>query len=117
MNLDNKARTDTTKTEKRRRCQLVKKTETFSIPSRKKYVGIEMDIIGLVGLGLIVAGFGYEMLKTIQKKKCEMNRYVLGLFITASILLFYHAYTINDEIFMSLNLVLTGINIVNFYYA
>ncbi len=76
-----------------------------------------MNFIGLIGLGLIIVGFGYEMVKTIQRKKCEMDRYVVGLFIIASLLLFYHAYTIEDSIFMALNLILTGINVVNFYYA
>ncbi len=75
------------------------------------------QLVGLLGLILIITGFGYEMIMTIQRKNSNMNRYVLGLFIAASLMLFYHAYVIEDQIFMGLNLVLAGINIVNFYYA
>ncbi len=76
-----------------------------------------MDIIGLIGLGLIVIGFGYEMMETIKRKECNMSRIVVGMFIIASILLFYHAARVNDIIFMALNTILAGVNSVNFYYA
>lgn len=76
-----------------------------------------MSIIGTLGLVLIVVGFGYEMMKTIERKKCNMNRKVVGLFILASVLLFYHAFTLGDNVFIALNLILAGVNAVNFYYA
>lgn len=76
-----------------------------------------MNIIGISGLVLIVVGFGYEMIKTLQRKNCEISRPVLSLFIIASALLFYHAFKIDDLVFMLLNLTTVGINSVNFYYA
>lgn len=76
-----------------------------------------MSLIGIFGLALIVLGFGYEMKKTIEKRSCDMDRNVIGMFIVASVLLFYHAFMLSDIIFMSLNLILTGVNLVNFYYA
>lgn len=75
------------------------------------------EIIGLLGIALIVAGFGYEMIRTISVKRCDMNRYVISLFIAASLLLLFYAYSLGDHIFMALNAILVGINIVNFYYA
>ncbi|KXA88737.1 hypothetical protein AKJ62_04575 [candidate division MSBL1 archaeon SCGC-AAA259D14] len=76
-----------------------------------------MSIVGLVGLAIIVIGFGYEMIKTVERRKCNIARTVVGMFILASVLLFYHAFTLGDKIFMTLNLILIGVNSVNFYYA
>jgi len=78
---------------------------------------MDVDIIGLGGLLLITLGFGFEMIETIRRKKCNMSRKMLLLFIAASLLLFYHAFQLGDIIFMSLNLLLTFINLVNLYYS
>lgn len=76
-----------------------------------------MSIIGVLGLSLLVVGFGYEMIRTVERKSCGMNRIVVGTFILASVFLFYHAFSLGDRIFMILNLILAGVNLVNFYYA
>lgn len=75
------------------------------------------DYIGILGLILITLGFGYEMLKTVRRRKCNLSRGVLLLFISASVLLFYHALQLGDIIFMSLNLVVIVINLVNLYFS
>jgi|GEM_PF-2019384 lipid-A-disaccharide synthase-like uncharacterized protein len=78
---------------------------------------METDLIGVTGLILITLGFGYEMVGTVKRKKCNLNRNVLILFIIASLLLFYHAFQLRDLVFMSLNLIVTFINLVNLYYS
>lgn len=76
-----------------------------------------MSIVGVFGLALLVVGFGYEMMRTIKSKKCHIARNVVGIFIVSSLILFYYAFTIGSRVFMALNLVLAGVNIVNLYYA
>ncbi|MBC7115192.1 MAG: hypothetical protein PWR13_1418 [Archaeoglobi archaeon] len=75
------------------------------------------DYIGILGLILITLGFGYEMVGTVKRRKCNLSRGVLLLFISASLLLFYHAFQLGDIVFMSLNLIVTFINLVNLYFS
>lgn len=74
-------------------------------------------MFGLFGLTLVVTGFGLLMIDTIKKKECDIPKPVLIFFIIAGFLLFLHALSLNDAIFMTLNIVLILVNVVNFYYA
>lgn len=77
----------------------------------------EVKMFGLLGLALVVGGFGFLMIETIREKKCYIPKPVLIVFIFASCLLFLHAVSLEDEVFMALNLVLIFVNGVNLYYA
>lgn len=77
----------------------------------------EVEMFGLLGLALIVVGFGFLMVDTVRKKKCDIPKLVLIVFIVAGWLLFLHALSLEDGVFMALNLVLIFVNVVNLYYA
>ncbi len=74
-------------------------------------------MFGLLGLALVVIGFGLLMIDTIRKKKCDIPKPILIIFIISGCLLFWHALSLQDVVFMVLNLVLICVNGVNLYYA
>lgn len=76
-----------------------------------------MSLYGVLGIFLLVIGFSYETFKTVNRKKCNINKAAILAFIIASVLLLYHAYLVNDKIFMILNSIIATVNIINLYYA
>jgi len=73
-------------------------------------------IISIIGLSLILLGWLYETYQTIKDRHCDIKIEFAVLYFIGSILLAYHAYNLNDIIFLILNSAAALIALINIYF-
>ncbi|AHL22000.1 hypothetical protein [Thermococcus nautili] len=61
------------------------------------------EIIGLLGMLLLVSAWVPQTLETIRTRKCPLNMQFIIIYVTASTLLTIYSYIIGDWIFFALN--------------
>jgi lipid-A-disaccharide synthase-like uncharacterized protein len=70
----------------------------------------------MFGLVLILAGWGYETYQTLKDRHCDVKLNFALLYFVGSSLLAFHAYVLNDMIFIILNVAAALIALINIYY-
>ena len=61
------------------------------------------EIIGLIGMLLLVSSWVPQTLETIKTRKCPLNMGFIVIYVTAATLLTIYSYLIRDWIFFTLN--------------
>jgi len=61
------------------------------------------EMIGLVGMLLLVSSWVPQTWETIRTRKCPLNTGFVLIYVTASTLLTVYSYLIGDPIFLVLN--------------
>lgn len=75
------------------------------------------EIIGDIGLVLLLVGWLDEAYQVSKEKKAKVPLNFAILYFFASVFLAYHAYTLNDLIFMILNGSTALIALLNIYFV
>ena len=71
---------------------------------------------GIAGLVLLLIGWFIETYQTIKAGKAGVPLEFAVLYFLGSILLGYHAFLLNDSIFVALNVIAALISLINVYY-
>ena len=74
------------------------------------------EILGFLGLIILLASWVSEAYQTVKEHKSNIPITFACLYLIASVLLSYHAYLINDMIFVVLNVFTGLIALMNIYY-
>ncbi len=74
------------------------------------------EILGILGLVILLASWFSEAYQAVKEKQSKIPITFASLYLVASALLSYHAFLINDLIFLVLNLATGIIALVNIYY-
>ncbi|HII66588.1 MULTISPECIES: lipid-A-disaccharide synthase N-terminal domain-containing protein [Thermococcus] len=61
------------------------------------------EVVGLIGMLLLVSSWAPQTLETIKNKKCPLNLEFIIIYVTASLLLTIYSYLIRDPVFLALN--------------
>jgi len=61
------------------------------------------EVIGLLGMLLLVSAWIPQTVETIKARKCPLNLQFIIIYVTASTLLTVYSYIIGDWIFFALN--------------
>jgi len=61
------------------------------------------QLIGLLGMLLLVSAWVPQTLETIRTRRCPLNMKFIVIYVTASTLLTVYSYIIGDWIFFALN--------------
>ncbi|WP_297551807.1 hypothetical protein [Thermococcus sp.] len=61
------------------------------------------EIIGLLGMLLLVSAWVPQTIETIRTRKCPLNMGFIVIYVTAASLLTVYSYIIGDWIFFTLN--------------
>ena len=74
------------------------------------------EISGILGLVILLLSWLSEAYQTVKEHKAKIPITFACLYLIASALLSYHAFLINDTIFLVLNLFTGLIALMNIYY-
>ena len=74
------------------------------------------EIAGILGLALLSLSWISEAYSTIKAGYAKIPLQFALLYFAASLLLAYHAYTLNDNVFLLLNVVTSLIALLNILY-
>ena len=61
------------------------------------------EIIGLIGMILLVSSWVPQTVETVRKRKCPLNLEFIVIYVTAATMLTVYSYVIGDWIFFTLN--------------
>ncbi|WP_297068196.1 hypothetical protein [Thermococcus sp.] len=61
------------------------------------------EIIGLIGMILLVSSWVPQTVETVRKRKCPLNLEFIIIYVTAATMLTVYSYVIGDWIFFTLN--------------
>ncbi|ASJ06926.1 hypothetical protein [Thermococcus pacificus] len=61
------------------------------------------EIIGLIGMLLLVGSWVPQTLETVRKRHCPLNLEFIVIYVTAASMLTVYSYIIGDWIFFTLN--------------
>ena len=75
------------------------------------------EIAGILGLGLLSLSWLSEAYSTIKSGQAKVPLDFAFLYFLSSLLLAYHAYSLNDNIFLLLNVITTLIALMNILYC
>ncbi len=75
------------------------------------------EIFGLLGLILLLSSWLTEAFQTIKSQMSKVPVEFAFLYFIASVCLAYHAFLLNDSIFLILNLITGLIGVLNLYYV
>ncbi len=75
------------------------------------------ELIGEIGLVLLLLGWLDEAYQVSKEKKAKVPFKFAVLYFFASVFLAYHAYTLNDLIFLILNSATGLIALMNIYFV
>ena len=73
------------------------------------------ELIGLMGMLLLVSSWVPQTIETIKTKQCPLNFRFILIYVTASTLLTIYSYLIRDWIFLVLNALAAFQSAVNLY--
>lgn len=73
------------------------------------------EVIGLIGMLLLVSSWVPQTIETIKTKYCPLNFRFILIYVTASSLLTIYSYIIGDWIFLILNALAAFQSAVNLY--
>ncbi|MCD6141066.1 MAG: lipid-A-disaccharide synthase N-terminal domain-containing protein [Thermococcus sp.] len=73
------------------------------------------EVVGLIGMLLLVSSWAPQTLETIKNKKCPLNLEFIIIYVTASLLLTIYSYLIRDPVFLALNSLATLQSGINLY--
>ncbi|HHI01270.1 MAG TPA: hypothetical protein ENL40_07410 [Thermococcus litoralis] len=73
------------------------------------------ELVGLIGMLLLVSSWIPQTWETIKNKKCPLNLEFVLVYVTASTLLAIYSYIIGDWVFLTLNSLATLQSGVNLY--
>ncbi len=74
------------------------------------------ELFGVIGLLILTASWFSEAYQTVKENKAKVPITFACLYLVASALLAYHAFSINDSIFVILNVITGLIALMNIYY-
>ena len=74
------------------------------------------EVAGIFGLALLSLSWFSELYSTIRSGYAKVPFEFAVLYFMSSLLLAYHAYSLNDTIFIILNLITTVIAMINIFY-
>jgi lipid-A-disaccharide synthase-like uncharacterized protein len=75
------------------------------------------ETIGIIGLALLLAGWAFELYRTVKAGKAGISLGFAGLYFAGSFLLAYYALLQDDAIFLALNAAAGIIALINAYYV
>ncbi len=76
---------------------------------------MDLDYLGLLGMALILIAWLPETWQNYKEKGKNLNLKFVLLYLFGSAFLTYHAYLLNDMVFLALNAIATLIAIINGY--
>lgn len=74
------------------------------------------ELFGLLGLAILLVSWLSEAYQTVKSSIAKIPITFASLYLLASILLSYHAWSLGDIIFLVLNVVTGLIALLNIYY-
>ena len=76
---------------------------------------MDLDLLGLLGMALILIAWLPETWQNYKERGRNLNLKFVLLYLFGSAFLAYHAYLINDVVFLTLNAIATLVALINGY--